>query len=221
MGNISSQPTGMRGFTIIWLRQFTSILGSTMTNFALTIWAWEKTGTATALALTSLAFVLPNILVYPIAGALVDRWNRKLVMMLSDLAAGVGTIAIFFLYLAKSLRARGDLAEQSTLGDAGRVFSARAFIALISQPLAMVIAGPLADGFLLPGMMDGSSLVPFFGWLIGIGPGKGISLLFLVTGLVSTIVGIGGYLLGDVRDVESILPDYDATGISSETTVGV
>ena len=70
-------------------------------------------------------------------------------------------------------------------------------------------------------MMDGSSLVPFFGWLIGIGPGKGISLLFLVTGLVSSIVGFGGYLLGDVRDVESILPDYDATGISSETTVGV
>jgi MFS family permease len=96
--------SGMQGFTVIWLGQFTSILGSSMTNFALTIWAWETTGTATALALTGLAFVLPNILVYPIAGALVDRWNRKLVMMLSDLAAGIGTIAILFLYSTSSLQ---------------------------------------------------------------------------------------------------------------------
>ena len=99
-----SSLTGMRGFTIIWLGQFTSMLGSAMTNFALTIWAWEETGTATALALTGLAFVLPNILVYPVAGALVDRWNRKLVMMLSDLAAGIGTIAILLLYTADSLQ---------------------------------------------------------------------------------------------------------------------
>ena len=99
-----SSLTGMRGFTIIWLGQFTSMLGSSMTNFALTIWAWEETGTATALALTGLAFVLPNILVYPVAGALVDRWNRKLVMMLSDLAAGIGTIAILLLYTSDSLQ---------------------------------------------------------------------------------------------------------------------
>ena len=99
-----SSLTGMRGFTIIWLGQFTSMLGSAMTNFALTIWAWEETGTATALALTGLAFVLPNILVYPVAGALVDRWNRKLVMMFSDLAAGIGTIAILLLYTTDSLK---------------------------------------------------------------------------------------------------------------------
>ena len=430
--------TGMRGFTFIWLGQFTSLLGSSMTNFALTIWAWEKTGTATALALTGLAFVLPNILVYPIAGALVDRWNRKLVMMISDLAAGIGTIFILLLHISGSLqiwhlylifmfmglfqsfqfpaysaavstmldkeqygRANGmlslarsasnvfapiaagillsvikisgillfdiisfiiaigtltlvyipqptiqaekqnktSLLEDSLfgfkyilarrgllglqlifflinftgslcfpllapmilsqtgndtvvlgtvqsafgvggvvgglllsawggpkmkihgvlagmtisslfgitllgLGDSvyfwvtgafimmvlnpiingsnqaiwqskvspeiqGRVFSARAFIATISQPIAMAITGPLADGFLLPGMMDGGVLAPIFGWLVGVGPGKGIALLFLAVGLISSLVGLGAYLIKDIKNVELTLPDHD------------
>ena len=90
--------SGMKGFTVIWIGQFASLLGSAMTNFALTIWAWEVTGSATALAMTGLAFALPNVIMYPIAGALVDRWNRKFVMMISDLAAGIGTIVILLLY---------------------------------------------------------------------------------------------------------------------------
>ena len=65
--------SGMRGFTVIWGGQFVSLLGTFMTRFALTIWAWQVTGEATALALTGLAFALPNILLYPVAGALVDR----------------------------------------------------------------------------------------------------------------------------------------------------
>ena len=90
--------SGMRGFTVVWIGQFVSMLGTFMTNFALTFWAWQETGQATALALTGLAFVLPNILLYPVAGALVDRWNRKLVMALSDLAAGLSTVAILLLF---------------------------------------------------------------------------------------------------------------------------
>jgi hypothetical protein len=101
----------------------------------------------------------------------------------------------------------------------GRVFSARAFIALMSQPIAMTIAGPLADGFLLPGMMEGGSLAPLFGWLMGVGPGEGISLLFLFMGLIGALFGFSAYTVRQVRDVESILPDHDAIGISSEVVV--
>ena len=91
----------------------------------------------------------------------------------------------------------------------GRVFSARAFIALLSQPIAMAIAGPLADGFLLPGMMEDGSLTPIFRWLIGVGPGKGISLLFLFMGIFGSIFSLGGYLFSDIRKVEDLLPDHD------------
>ncbi len=89
--------TGMRLFTFIWFGQFFSILGTGMSQFALSIWAWQKTGEATALALVSLFTFGPSVIMYPIAGALIDRWNRKLVMMLSDIAAGIATIAVFIL----------------------------------------------------------------------------------------------------------------------------
>jgi MFS family permease len=94
---------GMRGFTLVWAGQFLSFLGTGMTNFALTIWAWKTTGTATALALVALFNMAPSILASPVAGALVDRWNRKLVMMLSDIAAGISTLAILLLFTSGRL----------------------------------------------------------------------------------------------------------------------
>lgn len=92
------QPKGMTAFSIVWFGQVISLIGSGMTMFALTIWAWEKTGEATALALVGFFAVGPGIIFSPIAGALVDRWNRKFVMMLSDLGAGIGTILMLVLY---------------------------------------------------------------------------------------------------------------------------
>jgi len=435
----------MRGFTVIWGGQFVSLLGTFMTRFALTIWAWQVTGEATALALTGLAFALPNILLYPVAGALVDRWNWKLVMMLSDIASGIATLMIFLLFTSgnlqiwhlyvtgafsglfqsfqfpaysaavstmvekkdytrtsamlslaqntsgilspvaagvllpaigmngilvfdlfsvavaiaalfavnipqpepKQVEERNSLLEDSLFGfkyirersgllglqlvfftinfigslgfpllapmilsrtgdDSvilgavqsafgaggivgglalsawggpkkrvhgvlaglalsclfgyvaiglgkdmytwaigaflmmlfnplingsnqaiwqskvppemqGRVFGTRAMIALISQPVAMAITGPLADKFLIPEMMEGGVLVPYFSWLVGVGPGTGISLLWLLLGVIGFVCGMGGYLFKDVRDVESILPDHDAGRIPAES----
>ncbi len=94
-----AQPSGMRTFTIVWFGQLLSFLGTTMTQFALSLWAWEVTGQATALSIVGVFSFLPSVLFSPLAGVWVDRWNRKLVMMLSDVAAGVGTVAILMLYL--------------------------------------------------------------------------------------------------------------------------
>ena len=68
-----SKPTGMRAFTIIWLGQLLSLTGSSMSFFALTIWAWEKTGQATALGLVGFFGLAPQVIFSPLAGALVDR----------------------------------------------------------------------------------------------------------------------------------------------------
>jgi DHA3 family macrolide efflux protein-like MFS transporter len=94
----------MLGFTIVWIGQVVSLLGTGMTRFALTIWAWEITGQATALALVGFFSFGPTVLLSPVAGALVDRWNRKLVMMLSDLAAGLMTSAVLLLYATGQLQ---------------------------------------------------------------------------------------------------------------------
>lgn len=445
MTSQSRRFSGMRGFTVVWVGQFVSMLGTFMSQFALTIWAWQTTGEATVLALTGLSFVLPNILLYPVAGALVDRWNRKLVMMLSDLAAAVSTAVVLTLLLAGRLeiwhlyatgafaglfqafqfpaysaaistmlhkdqygRASGMLSlaqntsgilgpvaagilltlvgtsgllffdlitfavaigallivhipqpqpsvteteRRSLLEDSlfgfryiferpgllglqlvffflnftgsmcfplfapmilsrtgdnivilgtvqsafgvggvagglllsawggpkrkvhgvlsglalgsllgltliglgrglptwaagaffmmlfnpivngsnqaiwqskvppetqGRVFGTRAMIARISQPVAMLITGPLADRVLLPGMMAGGALAPAFGWLVGTGPGTGISLLMVTMGLMGVIVGFGAYAFRQVRDVETLLPDHDAVAATPD-----
>ena len=96
--------TGMLGFTIIWIGQMFSLLGTTMTGFALTIWAWHLTGQVTALALVALFNFLPVVAVSPIAGAIVDRYDRKKIMMLADLAAGLPTVAVLLLYSTGNLQ---------------------------------------------------------------------------------------------------------------------
>src|SRR5262245_33181351 len=99
----SRQLTGMRAFMLVWFGQVVSLLGTGMTRFALTLWAWDLTGQATALALVAFFSFTPMVIFSPIAGALVDRWDRKLVMMLSDLAAGLGTVVLFLLSLTGNL----------------------------------------------------------------------------------------------------------------------
>ena len=93
----------MGAFIIVWFGQLVSMLGTGMTRFALTVWAFETTGRAGTLALVGFFSFAPLILMTPIAGALVDRWNRKLVIMLSDLGAGLSTVALLLLYATGNL----------------------------------------------------------------------------------------------------------------------
>src|SRR6056297_519655 len=96
---MSAKPSGLRGFILIWVGQVFSMIGSQMTNFAMGIWAWELSGRATPLALVGFFSFTPLIIFSPIAGVFVDRWNRKLVMALSDIGAGLVTLTIFVLLL--------------------------------------------------------------------------------------------------------------------------
>jgi MFS family permease len=430
----------MRDFTVVWFGQVVSLMGTAMTGFALTVWAWQTTGSATALALVGLFTFGPTVLFSPIAGALVDRWNRKLVLALSDLASGLSTIVIFILYasgqlqiwhlyvagafsgifqafqwpaysaaitlmvpkaqygrangmvsLAESgsgilapvmagaliavaglpavliidivtfvfavgavlivripqppvteagLEGKGSLLQESAYGFRyifkrrsllglqlvffcgnlmstfgftvlaamllartgsntavlggvesaaalggvaggllisawggprrkvhgvllgwclngllgplllglgqslpmwlagaflgamvaplinssnqaiwmakvapdvqGRVFSVRRLIAQITAPLAMLMAGPLADRVFEPAMQPGGSLAPVFGGLVGVGPGAGMGLMLVIAGLLSAAVGLAGYAFPAVRNAERLLPDHDA-----------
>jgi DHA3 family macrolide efflux protein-like MFS transporter len=431
---------GMAGFTVVWAGQVVSLLGTAMSQFALTLWAYEVTGQATPLALVAFFFTVPMVVLGPFVGVLVDRGNRKLMMMLSDLAAATVSLIILVLYATDSLqiwhlyvtatitgtfqgfqwpaysaaitlmlpkeqyaRANGmlDMAGNSSqifapllagaliaplglggilvvdlisaavavgtlllvhipqpprteagregaggftkemaygfryifarpsllglqtvfmvgnffaglafavlapmilgrtgndelafgsvqsagaiggligglamsawggpkrrvhgvllgwfcaallgqtvmgLGRAlpvwaaglfvmgfvspfingcnqaiwqakvapdvqGRVFATRRLVAWLVSPLSQLLAGPLADQLLEPAMAEGGRLAPVFGGLVGTGAGAGIGLLFVFTGLLAALAGVGGYLFPVVRDAEQILPDHDA-----------
>jgi len=98
-----NKKSNLTGFILIWVGQFFSMTGSFMTSFALAIWAWEKTGSAQALAMVGVFTYAPLIIVTPFVGVLVDRWNRKLVMMLSDLGAVLASCVVFVLFLSGEL----------------------------------------------------------------------------------------------------------------------
>lgn len=100
---MTSQFTGMRAFIVIWFGQFVSLLGSSMTRFAIGIWLFQETGLATTFTTMIFFIHLPRILLSPFAGAIVDRSNRKLMMMVSDFGTGLTTLLIFLLLQADSL----------------------------------------------------------------------------------------------------------------------
>ncbi len=93
----------MRQFILIWFGQLISTIGSYMTDFALTLWAWQITGSATALALIGFFSQLPRIVISLFAGIIVDRVNRKYLMMLGDAIAACATLLILILHLTGHL----------------------------------------------------------------------------------------------------------------------
>jgi DHA3 family macrolide efflux protein-like MFS transporter len=94
---------GILAFAIVWFGQVISFIGSGMSSFALGVWVYQKTGSVTQFALTSLFIVLPRVVLGPLAGVLVDRWDRRSVMILSDAGGGLSILAIGLLSLAGRL----------------------------------------------------------------------------------------------------------------------
>ena len=94
---------GTTTFLIVWSGQLVSVVGSNLTSFALGVWVYERTDSATHYALIYLFTVLPQLLISPLAGALIDRWDRRRAMLLSDSGAGLSTLAILLLLLAGRL----------------------------------------------------------------------------------------------------------------------
>jgi MFS family permease len=88
----------MRIFIVVWLGQLVSLVGSGLTSFALGLWVYERTGSVTQFALIGLFTVLPGVVLSPLAGVLVDRWDRRWVMILSDAGAGLCTLIMALLF---------------------------------------------------------------------------------------------------------------------------
>lgn len=163
---MSHRPSGIIGFSIVWLGQIISVLATNMTQFALTIWVFELTGSVTSLGLVQVFFLVPFLLISPLAGVLVDRHDRKLMMMVSDLTAGVATVAIlvfqvmgmlqiWHLYLAAMFQGLGNAFQWPAYSAAISTMLKKEQYGRANGIMSLVEAGPgvvapLLAGALLP-----------------------------------------------------------------------
>ena len=200
-------------FFLIWTGQSISLLGSQLVQFALIWWLTEKTGSATMLAFASFFSYLPEVILAPFAGALVDRWNRRRVMIVADGSIALATIAVALLFwlgwvqiwhvfVVLFLRSLGNLSHWAAMKASTSMMVPEehlARIAGINQALqgGVNIAGP-ALGAILLGVM------PIFGVLF---IDVGTAMLAIIPLLFVIIPQPQGAGVGKAVTVRSVLGD--------------
>jgi DHA3 family macrolide efflux protein-like MFS transporter len=104
---MADQPVGtgpdartLASFLFLWVGQALSLLGSQAVQFALIWWLTTKTGSASILATAALIGLFPQVAFGPVIGALVDRWNRKRVMLVADTVVALASLALALLFFA-------------------------------------------------------------------------------------------------------------------------
>lgn len=96
--------SSLRGFLMLWGSQSVSSLGTAMTEYALVVWSYAETGSASSVTLLTLSTFVPTILFRFLAGAIADRWDKKSIMLLADFVAACGTVLVLVLYMNGTLR---------------------------------------------------------------------------------------------------------------------
>ncbi len=92
-----------RRFFTFWGAQAVSMFGSTLAQFAITWWLTKSTGSATVLAVATLFAMLPGVVFGPLVGVLVDRWNRRTIIIIADLVGAVGAALLMLLFWMDSI----------------------------------------------------------------------------------------------------------------------
>jgi MFS family permease len=181
---------GWRNFLLIWAGQMISLAGSGLTTFGLGVWVFEQTRSAAAFTLIYVCATAPALLMAPLAGALVDRWDRRRMLIVSNLGAAVGPAAFVLLlwtgrleiwhvyvivtfatvFLSCQFPALGAattmLVPKSRLGRASGMMQ-------MGHSVARIVA-PLLAGVLMPVIrLQGVILIDVFTFLCGI-----VTLLF-------------------------------------------
>lgn len=174
-GTTTAPPNhSLRTFLVIWFGQVVSLMGTNMTRFAVLAWAYQQTGDATTLALLGFFGFLPLVVVSPFAGVWIDRLDRRKILIVADLGAGLmtvvmlilyttGELQIWHLYLAEGLTGVFDAfhlpayyASVSLLVPKAHLSRANALRALgrtLTQIFAPVLAGALLPFITLAGIM--------------------------------------------------------------------
>jgi len=159
-------PQGMTAFIVIWITQVISVLASAMSHFALSIWMYQQTESATAMGLMQVFFITPFLILSPFAGVMVDRYNRKLMMAVSDMAAflatgmililsALGSLEFWHLYIAAVLNGIGNTFQWPAYSAAISTLVPKQHLGRANGLMSLMEAGPgviapLLAGALLP-----------------------------------------------------------------------
>ncbi|MFE1958778.1 amino acid adenylation domain-containing protein [Streptomyces sp. NPDC059479] len=94
----TAEPSGpepsLGRFSAVAAGQFVSTVGSALSQLVMSLWVYQRTGQVTAFAFVAAVSLLPGLLVGPLAGVVADRYDRRKVMLFSDLAAGLSVLAM-------------------------------------------------------------------------------------------------------------------------------
>jgi len=187
------KPAGFKGFAILTVGQLTSMIGSSMTQFGLGIWIWNKTGNATPFSIIAVCFMVPNLLFSPIAGTLIDRWPKKRGLILPDLSAGLITILLIVLFSRNLL--------SLPILYIGAFFSGMFnSIQWPAYSVTMALSGPLVDKVLTPLFQEGLLISTLF----GAGKGGAIGFLAALGGFLTILVTIIAFLTPFIMNVEKM-----------------
>lgn len=204
----------MKAFTIIWAGQVVSLIGSAMTTFSIGVWAWQVTGRATALSIVAFFSFTPTIIMSPIAGALVDRWNRKMTMAVSDVASGMGTVIMLVLYATGNLQI-WHLCVVGALSGTFQAFQWPAYEAAISTMMPKEKFGRAA-GMMSLAQSGSGILAPIIAGAVVVAWGLGPIFLF---DIVSFCVAVALLLVVDVPSPSRSLTGEESHGSLWKETV--
>jgi len=102
MSEIDSKPSEPKSrfgdFFRMWIGQVVSLIGSGLTTFAIGVWVYRETGNVTQFTLIATFAALPAIFLSPFAGVLVDRYDRKWMLIISDTGAALASLGLFVLF---------------------------------------------------------------------------------------------------------------------------
>lgn len=178
-------PQSMRTFWTVWIGQLVSQVGTAMTGFAMTIWVYQESGSVTRLAIMLLAVNLPGIVLAPTAGVMVDRFNRRSVMLLADSAAGLGSLTLALLFFTDSL-VYWQILPIVAVSSAASAFQEPAYRAAIPTIVPKVHLGR-ANGLSDLGPAVGTLLAPAIagGLLLAVGLGAVLAVDFVTFGVAA------------------------------------
>ncbi|HLM25146.1 MAG TPA: MFS transporter [Pyrinomonadaceae bacterium] len=161
----SERLDGGAAFGVVWVGQVVSLFGSHLAGFVLGVWVYQQTKSVTAFSLISFFTVLPEIALLPVAGVIVDRFDRRLVMLLGVLGSGLcgavlaamaimGQLQLWHIYLMLMLSSAFEsvqfpaLSASITLLVSRRNLSRANGMVSLGTSFAMVAAPVLAGVFL-------------------------------------------------------------------------